>query len=1762
MFGAVVVVAARVALALGQPWILSTVASMFDAQAAYDSLSISFTKGTLLARGVSFQTESDALDVALDSAYAELDMGALVRGQLKIDRVEVDGLTVELSLNDLAPAAKTTPTPSPEPEPRAEGPLSFELPFVLSELRASDLTLRLRGLADDPERQLEIQARLQASGIGVQDVPLELEAELWSQDALERASVRGRGAHTAGEVSFELQTSVRRLQLSRVDALLSSLGLATDGESLDADLHVQARLPYGDVGDGGGEATGAELHVSDVSVVVDRHETAGLQELALIVASLDAAHTRVEQVTLDGLHVDLGRSATGAPSVAGFEWFPVKKNEDRSAAANVHEDEAASAPTATVESDPWRVSVDELRIADAKVSFADDAVAPAFHQELALEQLVVAGFDTQGKGAEPAPCRVALMATLPSVLDTLRIDGTVVPLGTPFGADLAVQLGGFDATRLAPYFEAAGVSCLLRDAQARFALQAQMELQQGRLSGDVSLSDVALVHDDESLASLGALRLRGVDVGEKRLAASAIEIDAPVLRATRDAAGTWAAFGVSFGSGASSASVERTPQGKDQEERRARPVRPRLPFVLQVDRLALERARVALRDEALGEPLDLMLQSELTLETLVLGPGVPATVATLEGAFDAGALGQLSLTGTLQPELGERAALEASLALEMTGLDSTTIEPYWMGKAEDELHLGPLDVTLTSELSLAHDGRGWGATATLGPLTVRDEAGEQASLREVSVPDVSWGGGRLRVPRVELEGLTVRGRRPSEDVIELAGLRLTRRADAEAPTPATTPNENVAEVERGAESDETPRDPEPRDPEPRDEPADTEPVRLATWLELPLGLGRIAARDVQLTWDDAALEPPVSTSLSLDASLDASQPDAETRALALELGLRLDGGNVALQARVEGRGETGFAHVELAGSALDTRAAANYVTVLPLLETELARSDEGLRARTELTDLELSSADAVLFAVDSFRASLVQPDVERRSFEVEEVALEGLELDVRRGSEGLVVAGIRPRSEPRASGPREAPSAVREALVPQSFRVEENSTPTVRVDAFELELERLTFVDEIGPDPTPLVATGRISVDPGLLLGPVDADVAPVVLTLNASAEPVLGSLELRLQAEPFRLTPQLDVEVAARDLRGTALRDVLPEAFATLDPSRLEHVDLEARAHVVVEAERDGPLDFDLPRVGGNALISEVALRDAEGQVLAGLASLELDAKEISTRSGRVHLRSVRLLDPKASMRFVEEGMEISGLLVRTPASEEAREPEPAPSPELATEVEASAPRAAEIARPRFQVDVVEVSGIDVALIDARREPEVVLPVDDLDLELTGLQLPPTSQPVRMGGFVSFGSVELSQRKEQRSLVTNMVGGVVNTARTVVPGQKRSGPGMDSRPLGSVDMHADLVLVPTLTGQIETELAGIELEFLRERAQAVGVDLRSGLLDATVALDFHEEGLSASTRSTWTALDVSEAENGPVRRLLKLPVPLNAMVFLLRDRHGQVRLDFDFDLPPEGMSVAAATAKATEAIGQVVTRAVANSPMRVAGAASDVLRLGTDTVDGVFGATGLGGISPFKKREVEEPQVLTVSTTYEPGAILISTTETAALVEFVERWAKSESLLTVQHYLGGGDVARAAVVANPRPDEARALIERFERKRGELLDARTETSRAAVEHFAGGRDDKGQAAAERLSAIDRELGQTERALDELYELARPGSEHLTDLRTRATALALAARRLELIEAAILRRFPEARSRLRILRPRYAPSSGSEGGALVLETRL
>jgi hypothetical protein len=296
-------------------------------------------------------------------------------------------------------------------------------------------------------------------------------------------------------------------------------------------------------------------------------------------------------------------------------------------------------------------------------------------------------------------------------------------------------------------------------------------------------------------------------------------------------------------------------------------------------------------------------------------------------------------------------------------------------------------------------------------------------------------------------------------------------------------------------------------------------------------------------------------------------------------------------------------------------------------------------------------------------------------------------------------------------------------------------------------------------------------------------------------------------------------------------------------------------------------------------------------------------------------------------------------------------------------------------------------------------------------------------------------------------------------------------------------------------------DVVGFELLGVRGLAEEQGFEIGDGSLDTRVKMRFEgEKGIAVDSTSTFTHLSLSEPSGGPIARYLSLPMPLDTVLFMTKNEADEHVVPVSLRLDQGQIGHGEILAAIMKATGAVLARAVASAPLRL-----------VTGVTSLFGVDAGGG-------DAENP---TISLAYADGAVELAPSERARLAEFVRRLGASSSrVLAIEHAFGRGDLARAEVLGNPSPEDARALVDGLRTRKSTLVRERGESASAARVYAALGDRAEMRAAEERLSAVDREIAHVEDGLDAALALLRSGAERHRDARARRAALEIGRARL------------------------------------------
>lgn len=1685
----------------------------------------------------------------------DLDVSALFTGAIVVHRAVVDGVRLEVERDAdgawnferylaageeevAADASEATKVADAE-APAEEAPLDFGLPVRVEAAALHGLRLHLVDALAAPPLDTVFHLDVAVVNLGDEELPTRIDVLGGAPELLDALRVEARARLGERLLDVEADVAVSGVRARRLAPYLAALGVEARAERIDFDAALAVDLAPRE---GDELLTTGEVRVRDVRLTADVEEALAVDAVTL---EIEAASTRsavLPLVSVRGVRGNAARRADGVLRVAGLDLVGT------GAALDQAPDQAAGAepepPAQDADGAPFVLEVGRVAVEEVALAFDDASVTPA----AALR--VGATVDVRDLVLDPA--RPGTSSSIDVVLDVaevgrLTLAGTAVPTGDVRSAELALRGTELTFAAVAPYLAAAGLESTYASGTLRLDLSASARTTPAGLAVDARIANVELSDGEARHFAFGEIAVEGVDVAENGdLRVAEVRLDGLDLPAATDAEGALLALGFRTIPPAApkgpSAPAAAAPEPAVRTPDDAAPAPPPR---IELGRLVWADSSLRFTGRHLAQPVDVALDDlTLTVTDLALG-GDPAVheprPAQLEiAASVAGLAESLSLSGEVLSRPGDL-DVEARIRVTGSGLRLAAIEGLLADLGlESTLAAGSFDLRL--DAAARQDGERLLARAELADVRFADGEVELLALDRLVVGEVDAGPDGISVASVDVRGARTAAARRADGALELLGLRVL---------PGGSPAKDPAEAR----------------PAPPTPPTD-EPPPAADGAQPRFALGRLAIEGVAVAWRDAAVEPAVDVALELTADLRDVRTGPDATPLTFDIGARVVG--VLEELTLRGSARLDPANLELdatlAATGLRADLLAGYVP--PGIRVDLADGrfdarlvagsraiDAGGRdARLALTQVALRDApDAEpLFTLDALRVDATRLDGEAGVYEVERAATEGLAIEVRRTAAGLKVPGATIVPAPVAEAVADAPLEevpVEVAAPPAGdagAAVGVATPPTIRLGALDLGLARLRFVDEVGGGEPLEASLALVTESSQLLCSPEPEELPPLRFAVVGAALPLVEGIRADLALSPFLSEPEFALEVGVNGVRGDRLVDVLPELAEALDADALESGTFTAATNGVLRLSRRGPADFDLSRgFGAELAVADVTWRARpDGEVLAGIERIDVDVRRVRPATGDVHVGSVEVVGIVGRVGQETGGMRVAGLLLRTPPepAEIAADVESAPEPAEGESADADAANPAETVGPEFRLDRLVVQGLDFEFADTTVEPPMIVPIDDLEVEVRGFTTRAFEEPraVTFRALVDAGAVELAERTGADNLLSGVLGSVANA----VSGAEDRFDLESRRVWEQLEVQGRLRFVPALAGRVELDLLGLELPAFAGPAAAGGVDIGDGLVDTKLGLRFRgDDGLGVDLRTTASYLSLSEPPGGPISTYLKLPAPLDTVLFLLRDESGRQTIPVRLDIGADGISVPAVAGAVGTAIGQVLADAISAAPLRLLSPLNDVV--------GFLGLTP----APVTAETVVVP--------YGPGVALAGDEALRTALPLVDAMRADPALrVVVQHQLGGGDIDQAARLANPDPARAEELVTRLRDRKAALRREWGERAALTRAQYAVGSTDLAEAGTAHLRELDAEIVATEAALDRVFDLLRPGAERRREQRTRAAALALAELRLERIRAAILRRGGrDLEPRLDFRRPRFVPAEGDDGGSVTFTPR-
>lgn len=1263
------------------------------------------------------------------------------------------------------------------------------------------------------------------------------------------------------------------------------------------------------------------------------------------------------------------------------------------------------------------------------------------------------------------------------LVESLRLETRLAV--TDEHTDLQGQLvmAGLTLRRLQPWLAAAGVALPANGLDLSVALQASHRAD--RLS--LALADLTLGSGTDQLV-LAKAALQDLRTAEDAVQIAAIEIDGPQLGITRRADGTFELLGARLSPPAAvTATNGPTPA----------PAAAASPFVwprLALDTLRWTGTELRFQDHGLPEAPTLVAHLDLLGERLVIGRA--AAPGSLTARFAVlGSLDELRADFELTPTAD---SLAVGCRVTGRGVTADSLSP-WLARSGlvPQLQNGSLRAQLETTVRSADGAIG----AELRASAVRFEDGDEVlfGLRRVEgtgialAAQVDLGSWSVDEPYVAVH-------RQTDGSLRAFGLRLEP-----APPAVTAP------------------------------PAAAEPATATAAPTTALVRhGPLAMQRAVLRWIDAGAEPAADLSLGVDLRLEP-QAAATGSATAFVAALRLDPGIGTLDLH-------GAWHRSAAGGRFDAELTGAHLrgsALQPLLPPGLActLADGSLQARVAAawqvaagTSLDLRverfalrDQGTELLALDELDLQL--PTISADLVHVAVARTRGLRAVAATTPAGLQLPGL--QIAPARPSPPPAATAAATTTAPEPTRL-----PTLRIDTLELVVERFEYRERSQlADGEPLVASARLSLAEPWATADDPEQTAPCRLVGEGVAVPLCRSLRVEASLAPFALAPTLEATLHATGIDTTALARVHPGLDGLLTGTCADAT-FTSTLHGRLDLRRRDPRRFDFGNpFGGELLIEGTDLRATGSEhSLLHIDEIALDLRAFDPRTGDVLLRSVEIEAPQFAVENGPDGLECLGLRFAPPPAQASATPV-APGPRAAPAVAGA---------PELAIDRLQIQGLALSLRDPSTEPPTVLPLRDCDCKILNLSTRALVEPrpIAFTATLHGGDVELERRVHRSSVLAGLIGSATEAIAGTADRFEA-----EARPLvDEITISGQLQVFPQPKGQVRTLVHALELPALRGLAKTGGVDLADGVFDFELDARLDgARGVDLRLRPKFTWLSLSEPPGGPISTYLKLPAPLDTVLFALRNDDDEHVLPLQFVVPGEGLSGGSVAAAAAESLVRLIADAIASAAFRVGGA--------------VTGAVGLGGGA--------DGTGLTASLDFAAGDPLATAGSLDPLLAAAAD--DPELVLVLAHELGQGDLDRAAELASPPAAVVHDTVTRLRATRAELEHERAELAERTAALFGAGRMQDAWGQHRRLQAVDERLGALVRTQEEALRMSFGEHERAARRRTRNAAVSLATARLEAVRHEVQQRSgPDLAQRVEWRPPRGIVTAGLPAGGRVL----
>lgn len=1712
-----IVVLLRASVSFLLPPVLRRVARQYGLTASYDRLDLYAAGGDVGLWGLRFSPiEGGPPVIQTEYCRGSLSVLALFTGRLKVDRAEAEEAVLRLDrLPDgsipllqriLGPPQSTSPA-----LPSAANsilPHSLDPPLKIDVLRLQSARVQVKDLAISPTTDVSLVVDLLVTDVGSLDKNTRLQMQVHSPEMLTALYVDATGASRNNQLDADLTLKMYGLNLRPAQAYLSAFQIRTTATDISAEGkgHFQLRLkPAAAAAAGAMPADfSASLSLNDLQLSSDMRTTGSIKNILIDAPTLTPGALRIAAINIRGVRANASRLKGGAFSFAGVEVG------SSSPSARTKPPSASGPPPSAAKTATPIVELKKLRVEDVDLSFDDAATTDPAHLSLRVPSLEIDNVSTD-PAQSGQPAAIKLQASAPGLVNDVRIDGHAKPADKLKTLDLNVAATGIAPQAAAPYLAALGLKSNLSSGQFNCTLTSQVQADpDGSIACGFKLANLRFSDQNRELVKLDHVEVRDASVSGdlSRIKLGLVSVEGPVVPMQRDAAGVLSIGGLEQARGGAVALNAAAPPVAQATTRPSSPLR--LPAI-EIDKLDWHGASFAVQDLRANDPLNLSVRNiDLDARNLMLDPAAArATPGSIHFAMNSpGVVDRLEVQGTITPK---QDSLSFSLTGNGSGVTGKGLRPFLATLGiEPVLREGRLKFAASGS---AREERGRvAADFSLTDVSFADGDSQWLGVGSVRVRDASFDGKALDVGAIQIDNPTAMVSRDGNGLISVAGIKqLAPRPTASLRAPATT------------------------------QPS---PTQLDLTLPVIARINSFKLSDASLHFRDDAVLPHTDLWATVALSADGLAAGEDAPAARFEAMIASPGIIDSLKAAgtLKASPKTQQIGFSVTGSGVRGQAIEPYLPrnarvrfndghFAAKVSAEIDRNPQGGSSGSlSITDASLSDGRSAtpVGALRSLHVGVDRIDLPGKRIALNDVTVDGAELDAVQDSTGISLLGVtfapQPLRPARPTRPAMEPVASeRAADVAQVVREGREAAPLITLKKLAVNADRISFKSPSVAEDLALTHLSLATAAPIELLGNDPARRPPMEFRFSAGVGKLIDSVSLDASLAPFAAEPRARIDLNVGGIHGNELTTFLPGLKETLDGKDLSDGRLSAVAEARFSFTRRGPLGIDLTR----DVTAEFELKDlmlSERGVerpLGGVGGIRGERIRFSPATGAVVAKSIEVTKPVAHVVRDADGIHFLGLTLKNPppATQPAAPPAAESTPTVATAESARAARAS-AGGPGVRVDRLTVSDVDFSFEDRVSKPATILPINALDVEVTGLDSDARVQPkpIRFSAIVGAGPVALP------------------------PLQPKGGQAVEMRPaFAEASANGNLILVPKPSGYVKLSLSGFELGSIRGLAQEQNIKLTSGTFDFRADVRMQgTDSFNARLYPTFSNLRVTEPPKGPIERILKLPVPLDVGLAAVEDADGSITFPLNVPFQAGKLDGWTIIGSAVGSVSEVFGQAVVAAPVKA--------------------AKLLGNIAGLDTSSSHSKPIPPVLVAFGPGESELTLEQSQVLNRLLDRLHRDPTLeVTIQQTLAPKDVERVRQRSNPTVGDSLALAQWLRERKFEL---QSRQARLFSQVHAGiAAQDKRQTndSLEALRATCIELKETEDGLDQVLALVGPGADRQSDRRTKAAALLLANLRLRSVQQYLLSSNVKSISeRLRKSNATYNPNERLNSGEVTL----